>query len=118
MYVYVGFLTREIRGKIDFETSMFQVSAWHSLWKRRDYALSHRHYLRKILSLIRENINEYADRTLKFDIFKEEIIVDSPETLDAIKTAEIHANTYRVDPIGYLKSVADALESELSKKVE
>lgn len=116
MYVYVGFLAREIRDKIDFETSMFQISTWISPLERSYYVLSHRSYLRQILRLIQKNIVGYSSGSMKFDVFKEEIIIDSPETLDSIKDAEIHANTYRVDPIEYLKKVAAALDSELSKK--
>lgn len=118
MYVYVGFLAREIRDKIDFETSMFQISTWISPLERSYYVLSHRSYLRQILRLIQKNIVGYSSGSMKFDVFKEEIIIDSPETLDSIKDAEIHANTYRVDPIEYLKKVAAALDSELSKKIE
>lgn len=117
MYVYVKFLTREIRDSIDFETTMFQIGAWNGRLPRYDYVLFHRSYLRKILRLIQKNINGYVDGTKSFDVFEEEIIVDSSETIDAIMLAEKPRDACRIKPVEYLRSVADALELELSKEV-
>lgn len=117
MYVYIKLLTREIRDSIDFETTMLQIGVWNGLLPRYDYVLFHRSYLRKILRLIRENINGYVDGTKKFDVFEEEIIVDSNETLDAIRLAEKPRNACRIKPVEYLRIVADALEMELNREV-
>lgn len=117
MYVYVKFLTREIRDSIDFETTMFQISVWNSRLPRYDYVLFHRSYLRKILRLVRENVDGYIDGTKSIDVFEEGIIVDSSETMDASMLAEKPRNACRINPVEYLRSVVDALELELSKEV-
>lgn len=117
MYVYVGFLTREIQEKIDHKTTMFQVYTWHCLLQRHDYVLAHRSYLREILALILKNVEGYIDETMKFDILEEEIIIDSDETRYEIQRARLYAEARLISHVEYLKQVAFALDAELSKEV-